>query len=1271
MKLFKYFEKLGRYKVLVQSGDIEKEAVKSEHIADGAVTSDKLADGAVTGDKLGDKSIEGRSIADKVIESRHLSDDLEIDTEHIAENAITEGKIADGAVVVGKIEDGAVKSRHIADEAVVAGKIAQSAVENRNLAPASVTEGNLAPGAVTSDKLAPEIISQLETITEAEPTPNSVLPVQSGGVYEDLTRIAFRITGIGNTPVYQRYKLVKAHDYVLYVLNPNWNTTGIPSGVYKLALSYVEDGTTKYLINRVAGNGTVADKYTFTTPNVDIEEYTLMIRAAVGEDVYIKIEDVTEVNSLSSEVFNVINGTSCRVIGKNTNIINTYPKLVSGHIYRINIVNPDWDDSSIGSNTKFGILLGETRVIQPISKGGTVLPSYTITVPEGNEEEYNIYFRATAGEEIHYAIEDITYGVALNNETVKFTNQSLTNEQKGQARENIAVFDDINLNINKVVGNNATIIEVNPALLSDKKYRINILNPDWDDSSIGSNAKFGLYDNSIPRKTLIPSKVIGATLESSYTFDTTGTTSPYTLFFRANRSVEIKYKIEDITDVNEQSVALLSKIAAVEDKIALQCGYIDGNNSTAVEIPLKLIPNHLYTLYLLNPDWDASSAGSNYKFALYYKNANDTTVYLAGPLSKNAIANSEYSFQTADEVTDYLLYFRSNRGERVYYVLQDVTTASTYKNATYYDIHRKARQMGQLKWTPKKDVRANEGLHEAGIEVTGVPYSSVKEFWKFVGMDVSLHTFMTAVNDENSLLYTERVDASGSRSAYGITYHGVNCTSYYGNVCSAFVSACLGLSVQFNSWEFISKYFGERFEQLPNQDENNLEVGDVLWNEGHVAIITAVSRNINGDMISCILEEQMAPIKKTRFSLPEIRRYRQTVNGIWSRYKKMYDNIDYTPSVFNLDRDEFLYRAFQDFCYQDAADGTRTFYRCRVNNKRASFVASDWNVIAVWQAGNSYAYNDYVSYAGFAYRSLVNDNVTTPTNGTYWERVERAYEWCPYPYVYNDDIVTFAGDRATFKSNDLIYINYTKGSFTQMQLFKDEVLIQTITLPNDDSYQINVSSYCAGYGMYKARLTDGTNYSRFTYFEVLDTSLSIVENNGTVTYNFSSANSNPLEIKVVELSGYPILHKPLTDEERQRGTIKIHPNAMDFAQVRKRHFDSTNELFANCLYQGYFGNAISNPISIGTLSDFTGEVVYPNEPKNLGTIIGSKNIILSECNAGATYSFNFVGSANASVNVIPVVGDIKWVTNIPTVLVAGTEYLVTVTNGIGNVVSCV
>ena len=41
---------------------------------------------------------------------------------------------------------------------------------------------------MTSDKLAPEVITQLETITDAEPTPGSVKPVQSGGVFREIAK---------------------------------------------------------------------------------------------------------------------------------------------------------------------------------------------------------------------------------------------------------------------------------------------------------------------------------------------------------------------------------------------------------------------------------------------------------------------------------------------------------------------------------------------------------------------------------------------------------------------------------------------------------------------------------------------------------------------------------------------------------------------------------------------------------------------------------------------------------------------------------------------------------------------------------------------------------------------------------------------------------------------------------------------------------------------------------------------------------------------------
>ena len=99
---------------------------------------------------------------------------------------------------------------------------------------------------------------------------------------------------------------------------------------------------------------------------------------------------------------------------------------------------------------------------------------------------------------------------------------------------------------------------------------------------------------------------------------------------------------------------------------------------------------------------------------------------------------------------------------------------------------RKAKQLSNIQWTPLADIPANDGYVFAnGTTYTGMPYSSVKECMKFVGKDVSFRTFMTAVHNPYSLLYTENVSAENSQSGYGFEYHGENCASYYGDVCSS------------------------------------------------------------------------------------------------------------------------------------------------------------------------------------------------------------------------------------------------------------------------------------------------------------------------------------------------------------------------------------------------------------------------------------------------------------------------------------------------------
>jgi len=84
---------------------------------------------------------------------------------------------------------------------------------------------------------------------------------------------------------------------------------------------------------------------------------------------------------------------------------------------------------------------------------------------------------------------------------------------------------------------------------------------------------------------------------------------------------------------------------------------------------------------------------------------------------------------------------------------------------------RKAYQMTDVAFTPMDSIRANPSKkYQPGKEYKGLLYSSVKEIDTYVGTDVSLHTFMTALHNPRSVLYTENVSRK--------PYHGINCGAY-------------------------------------------------------------------------------------------------------------------------------------------------------------------------------------------------------------------------------------------------------------------------------------------------------------------------------------------------------------------------------------------------------------------------------------------------------------------------------------------------------------
>ena len=162
-----------------------------------------------------------------------------------------------------------------------------------------------------------------------------------------------------------------------------------------------------------------------------------------------------------------------------------------------------------------------------------------------------------------------------------------------------------------------------------------------------------------------------------------------------------------------------------------------------------------------------------------------------------------------------------------------------------------ARIMSRVKWTPVADTMPKRGGYFiSGKEYTGVPYSSVKHVGRYIGFDIFLKTFLAAVENPQSVLYTENL--------YGKV---TNAECYYGKVCSSYTSYALQCGI----W-YVSKVHGPRFRDgvtiVEPQSAQAARPGDVIYtppkmkNGGsHVELVTEVICNQQGRVTHVRIEE--------------------------------------------------------------------------------------------------------------------------------------------------------------------------------------------------------------------------------------------------------------------------------------------------------------------------------------------------------------------------------------------------------------------------------
>ena len=168
------------------------------------------------------------------------------------------------------------------------------------------------------------------------------------------------------------------------------------------------------------------------------------------------------------------------------------------------------------------------------------------------------------------------------------------------------------------------------------------------------------------------------------------------------------------------------------------------------------------------------------------------------------------------------------------------------------------RHMQEIKWVPTAPVPIIQSANNyntiaAGTEIIGLPYSSVRSVCKYIGLNVSLYTFMSAVQNPRSVLY-KRIITTGHLGA-----------TYYGVVCGSYPAYALGFKDRFVNPFIISQYCTEISQYEIQPGDLIIDTGDRETDSSnkHMLIITAVYYDNYGRINKVGISEARPPLVRS------------------------------------------------------------------------------------------------------------------------------------------------------------------------------------------------------------------------------------------------------------------------------------------------------------------------------------------------------------------------------------------------------------------------
>ena len=179
----------------------------------------------------------------------------------------------------------------------------------------------------------------------------------------------------------------------------------------------------------------------------------------------------------------------------------------------------------------------------------------------------------------------------------------------------------------------------------------------------------------------------------------------------------------------------------------------------------------------------------------------------------------------------------------------------------------RAYHLTDVEWTPVADMPGVKKINgeftvitfEAGVTYRGIPYSGVIATDTYVGLNVSLESFLTALKNENSVLYTENLFSTNPKSA-----------TYYGTVCSKFAQYVLDVPGSFNT-NNVANIPGMDTIAMPGEfTVDQIKLGDVILHTvNHTSVCTDIMYDAEGNVAFIEISEAVLPQVRRLLWSPE------------------------------------------------------------------------------------------------------------------------------------------------------------------------------------------------------------------------------------------------------------------------------------------------------------------------------------------------------------------------------------------------------------------